>query len=333
MPLLSDLAQNPLARPRRPQTYEELERVRHTLPEAEVEAIANEIEARTRSGNQHVLDVIEGRAPRPGLEEAAGLGALQGLLENRPRGPELPSLPPAFTPSARESLDRMDWAKTHTDPSLVIRPQPAENAPGNVAFAEKAYDGRPKDRFDSSSPRQRAEVDSQLDDKLRKFQEIMAKERDARVEKERELRRTEAMRTMAEGPGRFRPSLAADYLLTGGPPQPTGFVAENLRVKEAEQADALQGMGLASALRQAGFNVPEGMTASQLGAVFPHLARAQLAQEQMALDLALTQAAEQAKAEAAAAPKPLSDRQTEALINYNYAIERVEDLIGKKERG
>lgn len=324
MPLLSDLAQNPLARPRRPQTYEELERVRHTLPEAEVEAIAREIEERAKTGR--VLDMIEGRTPRPGLEGVAGIGALQGLLENRPSpAPSMPELPPVSSSSARESLDRMDWAKTHQGPETVLSPPTGGELPGNVAFATVPYEGRPKDRFNPKSDRQSALVSAQLQEKLDKFAKLMAKERDERVEKERELQRTQALRGMAESLGGFRPSLAADYLLTGGPPAPTNFVAEDLRVKEAEEADALRGLGLAQSLRQAGFRIPDGMTESQLAGIFPHLSRHQLAEEQLAAELMAAQAE-------ALAGEPPSNRQTEELTNIEGAIRSMEKIIEKRKQ-
>jgi len=113
-----------------------------------------------------------------------------------------------------------------------------------------------------------------IDEKSHRDQQLLKKYVESQERKREDLQKKKGqlsgLRNIAEGLGRIYPSVKADYLLTGGPPQKEPVIAEDLRVQLGEIEDKLSGQRIAGAL---GMPELEGLTGDDLKVVLATLGK------------------------------------------------------------
>lgn len=181
------------------------------------------------------LEPYNERTGRFSPELAKQINALAGE-EWPPRAPQEAPLPPGiFEIFQLENKDFENKSAAPSIPTQTIKP-PIERPKGEPIDKTSFRDQGLIEKFKASQERKREDL-------------------------EKKKSHLSGLRNIAEGLGRMYPSVKADYLLTGGPPQKEPVIAEDLRVSLAELEDKLSGQRLSDAL---GIEGLEGLTGSEM---------------------------------------------------------------------
>jgi len=93
-----------------------------------------------------------------------------------------------------------------------------------------------------------------------------------------------AMRDIAAGLSSWKPSVAADYLLTGGPPEQPAPMTDTIDLELAKEEDLKSGDHLRRILKQSGIEMPPDVPMSAYESIFPYLAAKMRTDYQKSMD-------------------------------------------------